>query len=98
MVLAFLASFAEVRRVDTDISVFLDVFPDELPRLPLEQEVNFGIELKPETTPISKAPYRMAPTESTQVVEPGVHTTQCVTMGSSSVVCEEERWYTTPLY
>ena len=67
--LAFQASVAKVRRVDTDVSVvpmvneFLDVFPDELPRLPPEREVKFGIELEPGTTPISKAPYRMAPTE-----------------------------------
>ena len=45
------------------VNEFLDVFPDELPRLPLKREVKFGIELKPGTTPISKAPYRMAPTE-----------------------------------
>ncbi|KAG8503466.1 hypothetical protein CXB51_001444 [Gossypium anomalum] len=40
-----------------------DVFPDELPRLPPIREVKFGIELVPGTTPISVAPYRMAPTE-----------------------------------
>ena len=66
---AFLASVVEVRRVDTNVSIvpmvneFLDVFLDELPSLPPEREVNFGIELKPGRTPISKAPYRMAPAE-----------------------------------
>ena len=66
---AFLASVVEVGRVDTDVSTvpvvneFLDVFPDKLPGLPPEPEVNFGIELEPRTTPISKAPYRMAPAE-----------------------------------
>ncbi|KAG8496911.1 hypothetical protein CXB51_008092 [Gossypium anomalum] len=40
-----------------------NAFPEELPRLPPVREVEFGIELVPETTPISIAPYRMAPTE-----------------------------------
>ncbi|KAL4014305.1 hypothetical protein IC575_026505 [Cucumis melo] len=40
-----------------------DVFPDELPRLPPLMEVDFAIELEPETAPISKAPHRMAPAE-----------------------------------
>ncbi|KAA3473661.1 DNA/RNA polymerases superfamily protein [Gossypium australe] len=42
---------------------FLDVFLEELPRLPPIREVEFGIELVPGTTPISIAPYRMAPME-----------------------------------
>ena len=42
---------------------FLDLFPTELPGLPPEREVEFSIELLPGTSPISRAPYRMAPTE-----------------------------------
>ncbi|KAA3487824.1 Gag protease polyprotein-like protein [Gossypium australe] len=42
---------------------FSDVFPEELPGLPSIREVEFGIDLLPGTTPISIAPYRMAPTE-----------------------------------
>jgi hypothetical protein len=42
---------------------FPDVFPDEITDMPPQREVEFGIELVPGTTPISKAPYRMAPTE-----------------------------------
>ena len=42
---------------------FLDIFLDELPELPPYREVDFEIETVPETTPISIAPYRMAPTE-----------------------------------
>ncbi|GJT94158.1 putative reverse transcriptase domain-containing protein [Tanacetum coccineum] len=38
-------------------------FPDELPGLPPEREVEFTIELIPGAQPISKAPYRMAPVE-----------------------------------
>lgn len=39
---------------------YRDVFPDDLPRLPLGREIKFGINLIPGTTSISKAPYRMA--------------------------------------
>ena len=42
---------------------FLDVFPEELSSIPLERDVDLSIEIFPGTTPISKAPYRMAPTE-----------------------------------
>ena len=38
-----------------------DVFPDELPGLPPQWVVDFGIELHPSTSPISMTPYRMAP-------------------------------------
>ncbi|KAL5773478.1 hypothetical protein ACOSQ2_013402 [Xanthoceras sorbifolium] len=49
-----------------DISVvreFPDVYPEDLLGLPPDREVEFQIELAPETEPISKAPYRMAPSE-----------------------------------
>jgi hypothetical protein len=36
-----------------------DVFPDELPGMPPDRDVEFVIELQPGTTPISKRPYRM---------------------------------------
>ena len=42
---------------------FPDVFPDELPGLPPDREIEFTIELAPGTEPVSKAPYRMAPVE-----------------------------------
>nr|GFD61986.1 putative reverse transcriptase domain-containing protein [Tanacetum cinerariifolium] len=45
------------------VSEFPDVFPDELPGIPLVCEVEFNIELIPGAEPISKAPYRMAPVE-----------------------------------
>jgi hypothetical protein len=49
-----------------DISVvceFLDVFPDDLPGLPPDRDVEFKIELLPSTAPISKRPYRMPSNE-----------------------------------
>ena len=42
---------------------FLDVFPEELPGLPPDREVEFKIELVPGTAPISRRPYRMPPNE-----------------------------------
>lgn len=38
---------------------FLDVFPEDLPDLPLDREIEFCIDLMPSTAPISKAPYCM---------------------------------------
>jgi hypothetical protein len=42
---------------------FPDVFPDDLPELPPDHDVEFKIELLPITTPISRRPYRMPPNE-----------------------------------
>jgi hypothetical protein len=42
---------------------FADVFPDELPAMPPDRDVEFVIELQPGTAPISKRPYRMPPKE-----------------------------------
>ena len=39
---------------------YLNVFPEELPRLPPYREIDFAIELEPGIVPISRAPYRMA--------------------------------------
>jgi hypothetical protein len=39
---------------------FLDIFLEELPGMPLDREVEFVIDLLPETAPISKRPYRMS--------------------------------------
>ena len=42
---------------------FPDVFPDDIPGLPPDREVEFTIDLIPGTEPISIPPYRMAPVE-----------------------------------
>jgi hypothetical protein len=42
---------------------FPDVFPEDLPGLPLKRDVEFVIELKPGMTPISRRSYRMPPNE-----------------------------------
>ncbi|WVZ52696.1 hypothetical protein U9M48_003733 [Paspalum notatum var. saurae] len=44
-----------------------DVFPDELPGMPPDREIEFVIELLPGTAPIAKRSYRMAPIEQEEV-------------------------------
>jgi hypothetical protein len=48
------------------ISEFPDVFPEELPGMPPDREIEFVIELVPGSAPIFKRPYRMA---TNQLVE-----------------------------
>jgi hypothetical protein len=38
---------------------YSDVFPEELPWLPPDRDIEFAIDLMPGTTPIAKQPYRM---------------------------------------
>nr|GFB22786.1 putative reverse transcriptase domain-containing protein [Tanacetum cinerariifolium] len=42
---------------------FISIFPEDLPVLPPFREVEFRIDLVPEAMPITKSPYRLAPTE-----------------------------------
>ena len=54
-------------RLDFDlprvVCEYEDVFPDELPGLPPQRDVDFCIELYPGTSPISMTPHRMASVE-----------------------------------
>ena len=65
----FLAVILDSKRGQFDVEnipvvrEFSDVFPKELPGIPLEREVDLAIEIVPGAVPISRAPYRMAPTE-----------------------------------
>ena len=45
------------------VNEFIDVFPEDLPGLSLDREIEFSIDLQPWTTPILQAAYRMAPAE-----------------------------------
>jgi hypothetical protein len=45
------------------VNEFTDVFPEELPGMLPDRDIEFVIELKPGTTPIYKTPYRMATSE-----------------------------------
>ncbi|XP_073037214.1 uncharacterized protein [Primulina eburnea] len=45
------------------VRYFPDVFPDDIKGIPHEREVEFSIDIMPGSVPISKTPYRLAPTE-----------------------------------
>ncbi|XP_057775390.1 uncharacterized protein LOC130994361 [Salvia miltiorrhiza] len=54
------------KKIIEDVEVvreYNDVFPDNLPGLPPNRQVEFTIDLEPGSAPVSKAPYRMAPRE-----------------------------------
>ena len=63
---AFLALILDSKRGIVDVEKiqvvreFPDIFPEELPGIPLEREVDLSIEIVLGTTPVSRAPYRMA--------------------------------------
>ena len=42
---------------------FRDVFPDDIPGLPLKRDIDFTIELVSGAAPVSKTPYRMSTPE-----------------------------------
>jgi hypothetical protein len=51
------------------VNEFPYVFPEELPGIPPDRDIEFVIELKPGTTPIDKTPYRMATPELAELKE-----------------------------
>nr|GFC09553.1 hypothetical protein [Tanacetum cinerariifolium] len=48
---------------------FPEVFPKELPGLPLTRPVEFQIDLVPGAAPVARAPYRLAPSEMKELAE-----------------------------
>ncbi|WVZ93611.1 hypothetical protein U9M48_039577 [Paspalum notatum var. saurae] len=50
----------EIKKIPV-VCEFPDVFPEEIPGLPPEKDVEFKIDLVPRTTSVSRRPYRMAP-------------------------------------
>jgi hypothetical protein len=59
---AFVMVASPVERIPV-VCDYPDVFPDELPGMPPDRDIEFAIELQPGTAPISKRPYRMPPAE-----------------------------------
>ncbi|XP_070035643.1 uncharacterized protein [Nicotiana tomentosiformis] len=51
------------------VNAFSGIFPDELPEIPPDREIDFGIDAMSDTQPISIPPYRMAPTELKELKE-----------------------------
>jgi len=56
-------STAEKISVIPVVEEYADVFPDEISELPPSKDVDFSIDLIPGASPVSMAPYRMAPAE-----------------------------------
>ncbi|XP_024995922.1 uncharacterized protein LOC112529079 [Cynara cardunculus var. scolymus] len=50
------------------VNEFLDVFSEDLPGLPPVRQVEFRIDLIPGTTPLARAPYRLAPFEMQELM------------------------------
>jgi hypothetical protein len=70
------ANRAKVNQLDASqgsevlvVNEFPDVFPEELPGMPLDRDIEFVIELKPGTASIYKTPYRMATLELAKLKE-----------------------------
>jgi hypothetical protein len=70
------ANRAKVNQLDASqgsevpvVNEFPDVFPEELPGMPLDWDIEFVIELKPGTSPIYKTPYRMATSDLAELKE-----------------------------
>jgi hypothetical protein len=70
------ANRAKVNQLDASqgsevpvVNAFPDVFPEELPGMPPDRDIEFVIELKPGTAPIYKTPYRMATLELAKLKE-----------------------------
>jgi hypothetical protein len=70
------ANCAKVSQLDASqgsevpvVNEFPDVFLEELPGMPPDRDIEFMIELKPDTTPIYKTPYRMATPELAKLKE-----------------------------
>jgi hypothetical protein len=51
------------------VNEFPDVFPEELPGIPPNQDIEFVIQLKPSTAPIYRTPFRMTTPELAELKE-----------------------------
>jgi hypothetical protein len=81
------------------INEFPDVFPEELPGMPSDRDIEFVIELKPGTAPVYKTPFRMATLELAELKE---HIKELLeksficpssSLWGAPIICPEEGWY-----
>ncbi|KAH0633421.1 hypothetical protein KY284_036207 [Solanum tuberosum] len=82
------------------VNEFPKVFPEDLPRVIHEREIDFGIDLLPDTQPISILPYRMAPTELKELKEQlkdlldkGFIRPSISPWGAPVLFVKKERWF-----
>ncbi|KAI3784130.1 hypothetical protein L1987_43223 [Smallanthus sonchifolius] len=60
----------EVKELD-DVPVvreYPEVFPEDFPGIPPDREIEFRIDLVPDSQPVAKAPYRLAPVEMKELM------------------------------
>ncbi|KAI3706791.1 hypothetical protein L6452_24762 [Arctium lappa] len=69
--LAFVVDTKKEKKTVENVKVvrdFRDVFPEDLPGLPPERQVEFQINLTPGAAPIAQTPYRLAPTKMKEMM------------------------------
>jgi hypothetical protein len=69
--MAYVVTTPPERKIE-DVSIvseYTDVFPEDLPGLPQDRQVEFRIELVPGTQPIARAPYRLAPSDMQELIK-----------------------------
>ena len=73
---------------------FANVFLEDLPSLSLALEVDFTLELKSRTTPISESPYRpnrvRAKIIDTRAIRQRLHTLRCLAMGTLVLIVKKD--------
>ncbi|XP_022883684.1 uncharacterized protein LOC111400503 [Olea europaea var. sylvestris] len=81
------------------VQEFIDLFPEDLPGIPLDRPVEFTVDLVPEVALVSKTPYIMVPKELQELkiqlqelLDNWLYSTKCIVMGRTDIVCKEERW------
>ncbi|XP_076954571.1 uncharacterized protein LOC143629093 [Bidens hawaiensis] len=87
------------------VSEFKDVFPDKLPEIRPDREVEFRIDLIPGTAPVAKSSYRLEPTEMKELkkqldelLEKRLIRPSSSPWGSSNFVCQEKGWVDENVY
>ena len=84
---------------------FPNVFPEELPSIPPVREVDLSIEILSGTTPTSRAPYRMAPTELKELkiqlqelLDKGCIRPSVSPWGAPILFVKKKRWHPTNVH
>jgi hypothetical protein len=77
-----------------------DIFPEELPSMPPDRDIEFSIELLHGTAPISKRPYRMdvknlveLKKQIEELLQKRFYSPKFISLGSIGSICEQERWF-----
>ena len=96
------AAVAEEVELIPVVSEYPDVFPEELPGMPPDQELKFAIDLVPGTTPIHKKYYRMPSSELVELkkqldemLQKGYIRPRSSPWGSPAIFVDKKGWQST---